>query len=413
MNTFLPSVRAQTARAKKRRRALLFLLLTAVALAVLLLCGMGESVTAAAYTAEEEEALEALLGEVDELLSALDTEELQAYLDGFSEYKGKDIKEMLASLVTGDYALEYDSLWEAVLSLVWEEGKAMLPALAVILAVSVLSGILNSAKNGFLHSTMSDIVHFVSYAAVGAVVLAVLTNVLKTGFSAIAEMQKQMQIVCPILLTLMAASGGAVSAGVFRPAVAFLSGGICELFTAVVLPTSVAVIALTFVGNLSPEVRCEKLGGLFKSVNKWLIGLALGLFTLFLTVQGISSAQYDGISLRTVKYLVSGSVPLVGGFLSGGVELVLAGSSLIKSALGSFAVFLLFAAVLRPVLLFAAFQLFLRLSAAATEPAGGKISSFLSALAGDCGFFVAGLLCVAFLYFLTVVLLVCSAGVIL
>ena len=395
-------------RKRNRRFTILFALLVVV---ILVFCQTG-TVNASAYTAEEQAALDRLEEQVEDLLASLDTAELEEYLQTLSQFDGKDVREMLADLVTGDYALEYDTMWESVLALVWEEGRAMLPAFAVILAVAVLCGILNSAKSGFLQSSMSDIIHFVSYISVGAVVLAVLTNILQAAFSAIADMQRQMQIVYPLLLTLMAASGGAVSAGVFRPAVAFLASGICELFTAVVLPTSIVVVALTFAGNLSPDVRCEKLGGLFKSVNKWLIGLTLGLFTLFLTVQGIASAQYDGLSLRAVKYLVSGSVPIVGGFLSGGVDLVLAGSALIKNALGSFSVLLLFASVLRPLLLFAAFQLFLRLCAAATEPVGGKISSFLTSLANDCGFFIAGLLCVAFLHFLTILLLVCSSGVI-
>ena len=395
-------------RKRNRRFPILLALLVVV---ILVFCQTG-TVNASAYTAEEQAALDRLEEQVEDLLASLDTSELEEYLQTLSQFDGKDVREMLADLVTGDYALEYDTMWESVLALVWEEGRAMLPAFAVILAVAVLCGILNSAKSGFLQSSMSDIIHFVSYISVGAVVLAVLTNILQAAFSAIADMQRQMQIVYPLLLTLMAASGGAVSAGVFRPAVAFLASGICELFTAVVLPTSVVVVALTFAGNLSPDVRCEKLGGLFKSVNKWLIGLTLGLFTLFLTVQGIASAQYDGLSLRAVKYLVSGSVPIVGGFLSGGVDLVLAGSALIKNALGSFSVLLLFASVLRPLLLFAAFQLFLRLCAAATEPVGGKISSFLTSLANDCGFFIAGLLCVAFLHFLTILLLVCSSGVI-
>lgn len=395
-------------RKRNRRFPILFTLLVVV---ILVFCQTG-TVNASAYTAEEQAALDRLEEQVEDLLASLDTAELEEYLQTLSQFDGKDVREMLADLVTGDYALEYDTMWESVLALIWEEGRAMLPAFAVILAVAVLCGILNSAKSGFLQSSMSDIIHFVSYISVGAVVLAVLTNILQAAFSAIADMQRQMQIVYPLLLTLMAASGGAVSAGVFRPAVAFLASGICELFTAVVLPTSVVVVALTFAGNLSPDVRCEKLGGLFKSVNKWLIGLTLGLFTLFLTVQGIASAQYDGLSLRAVKYLVSGSVPIVGGFLSGGVDLVLAGSALIKNALGSFSVLLLFASVLRPLLLFAAFQLFLRLCAAATEPVGGKISSFLTSLANDCGFFIAGLLCVAFLHFLTILLLVCSSGVI-
>lgn len=383
-------------------------------LCLLLLCLTlsSEPVAASALTAEEEAAIEQLQEEVQKLLDALDTEELEAYLATLPQYEGGDLKEMLASIVTGDFSLDYSSLWQSVLALVWEEGKVMLPAFAVILAVTLLCGILNSAKNGFLKSTMTDIIHFAAYLSVGAVLLSVLISVLQAGFSAIGSMQRQMQIIYPILLTLMAASGGAVSAGIYRPAVAFLSSAVCEMFTAVVLPTSVVVIVLTFVGSLSDEVRTSKLGDFFKSVNKWLIGLALGLLGIFLTVQGITAAQYDGISLRAAKYLVSGSVPIVGGFLSGGLDLVLAGSALIKNAVGSFAVFLLFGAILRPVLLFAAFQLFLRLSAAVAEPVGGRISAFLSRLASDCGFFLAGLCCIAFLYFLTLILLVCSTGVI-
>ena len=383
-------------------------------LCLLLLCLTlsSEPVAASALTAEEEAAIEQLQEEVQKLLDALDTEELEAYLATLPQYEGSDLKEMLASIVTGDFSLDYSSLWQSVLALVWEEGKVMLPAFAVILAVTLLCGILNSAKNGFLKSTMTDIIHFAAYLSVGAVLLSVLISVLQAGFSAIGSMQRQMQIIYPILLTLIAASGGAVSAGIYRPAVAFLSSAVCEMFTAVVLPTSVVVIVLTFVGSLSDEVKTSKLGDFFKSINKWLIGLALGLLGIFLTVQGITAAQYDGISLRAAKYLVSGSVPIVGGFLSGGLDLMLAGSALIKNAVGSFAVFLLFGAILRPVLLFAAFQLFLRLSAAVAEPVGGRISAFLSRLASDCGFFLAGLCCIAFLYFLTLILLVCSTGVI-
>ena len=395
---------------KLRRKRGVWLLL-GVLFAVLFFA-VSPKLSVSAYTPEEEQALEEFRLQIDELLDALDTDDLQAYLNSLSEFDQSDIKDVLSGVITGDFALDYTSLGQSVLAIVWQEGRAMLPAFAVILAAALLCGILNSAKNVFMQSNMTDIINFSAYLAIGAVVLAVLTDLLKVGFEAIQSMQTQMEIVYPILLTLMAASGGSVSAGVFRPAVAFFSGAVCELFTAVVLPASVVVIVLAFIGNLSPEVPTEKLGDFFKSISKWLIGLTLGLFTLFLTVQGIASSQYDGLSLRAVKYLVSGSVPIVGGFLSGGMDLVLAGSALIKNAVGSFAVFLLFGAILRPVLLFAAFQLFLRLAAAGTEPAGGKLSSFLSRLAADSGFFLAGLLCIAFLYFLTLVLLVCSTGVI-
>ncbi len=400
------------ANAKRRSVFLLIVGSLLVILAFYFLPAVSEPIAASAFTAEEETAIEELREEVRKLLEALDTEDLEAYLETLPQYEAGSIKEALESIVTGDFSLDYASLWQSVLALVWEEGKVILPAFAVIIAVALLSGILNSVRGSFLRGSMAEVIHFAAYLCVGAALLSVLISVLQAGFSAIESMQRQMEIIYPILLTLMAASGGAVSAGIYRPAVAFLSSAVCEMFSAVVLPTSVAVIVLTFIGCLSDEVKTTKLGDFFKSLNKWLIGLTLGLLGIFLTVQGISAAQYDGLSLRAAKYLVSGSVPIVGGFLSGGLDLVLAGSALIKNAVGSFAVFLLFGVILRPVLLFAAFQIFLRLSAAAAEPVGGKISAFLSRLASDCGFFIAGLCCIAFLYFLTLVLLVCSTGVI-
>ncbi len=397
---------------KRRRIRRIFLLLLGLLLILTGVLAVRSRASARAYSGEEQAALDALEDAVEEMLASLDTKELEKYLATLSEFKGVTLKEKILSLISGDYSLSYSSLFESVANLVWQEGQTMLPAFAVILSVAILCGILNSAKNGFLQSTTSDIIHFVGYISVGAVVLSALIGVLHAGFSAISSMQKQMEIVYPILLTLMAASGGTVSVGVYRPAVAFMSGTISTLFTSVVMPSAVIVIVLAFVGNLSSDVRTERLGELFKSVSKWLIGLTLGIFSIFLTVQGITASQYDGLSLRAMKYVISGSVPIVGNFLSGGMDVVIAGSVLIKNAIGSFALFMLAASVLKPLLLFAAFQLFLRLSAAATEPVGGKISAFLSSVAKDSGYFLAALLCIAFLYFLTLVLLICSTGAI-
>ncbi len=405
--TLLPALK------KTRKKSRSFLFLFWIVLAVLLVVLLsGGALSVCAQTAEEAAAIEELQNRVKELIVSLDTEELQDYLDFLSQFGGITVTDKLYELITGDYSLDYANLGEVIVGLVWDEARTMLPAFAVILAVALLCGILNSVKNGFLQSTMSDIIYFVGYISVGAVVLACLLEVLNTGFSAVNAMKSQMELVYPLLLTLMAASGGTVSAAVYRPAVAFLSSAIVDLFSSIVMPTSVIVVVLAFVGNLSADVRTEKLGDLFKSVNKWLIGLTLGVFGIFLTVQGITSAQYDGMSLRAAKYVISGSVPIVGGFLAGSVDIVVAGSALIKNALGSFSLFILFGTILRPVLLFAAFQLFLRISAAATEPIGGKISAFLSRLANDSGFFLAGILCVAFLYFLTILLLIFSTGAI-
>ncbi len=375
----------------------------------------GEVTVANAQTTSEEgaEQTDELLEEkIDELIDSLDTKELQDYLDSLAQFQGVSLKDKLKSIITGDFSIDYSNLTQSILSLIWSEFIKLLPAFAVILAASLVSGVLNSAKVGFLQSNMSDIIHFVSYLAVGGVMLSCLLTVLSSGLGAIEGMKRQSELVYPLLLTLMAGSGGAVSVAVYRPAVAFFSSILVNVFTTVVFPGAILLIILSFVGNLSEEVKTERLSELIKGALKWVIGLSLGLFTLFLTVQGVTSAQYDGLSLRAAKYALTNSVPIVGSFLSGGLDLVLAGSALIKNALGSFSILALFSTLLQPLALFIVFQLFLRLCAAATDPMGGKISTFLSKTAGNCGYFIAGLLCVAFLYFLTLLLLVCSSGVI-
>ena len=174
----------------KRKKVLLILLGMMLLLLFLSMGGYRRADASAESTAREE-----LQDNIRELIDSLDTKELQEYLDTLTAFRGVSVKDKLRSLITGDFSLDYSSLTSAVLSLVWEQGKILLPAFAVILAVTILCGVLNSAKSDLLHSTMSDIIHFVGYISVGATVLACLISVLDAGFSAITSMQRQMELV--------------------------------------------------------------------------------------------------------------------------------------------------------------------------------------------------------------------------
>ena len=128
-------------------------------------------------------------------------------------------------------------------------------------------------------------------------------------------------------------------------------------------------------------------------------------------MQGITSATYDGLSFKAAKYAVSNSVPIIGGFLGSGLDLVVAGSVLIKNSVGSCGIILLAIVLAVPLVQLIAYNLFLKLSAAVAEPVGDTgISEFLSSLSGTVNYFIAGLLAVGFMYFVTVLLLICSSN---
>ncbi len=378
----------------------------------------GGSTTATAFTdggaadAAGESGEEELMENIRELIGELDVEELQEYLDSLEDFSSWDVADKILELIDGG-SLDYESVFSALFSLLTDALTDMLPAFALICAIALLCGILNTVKTGFLQDSTAEIIFFVCYAAVLVVLLSQTVSVFTLCFETMNDLRTQMEIVFPILLTLMAASGGTVSATVYQPAVAFLSGGVAEVLTDVVLPFTVVIVVLNMVANLSENIKLKGFISLFKSANKWLIGLCVAVFGIFLSVQGLTSATYDGISLRAAKYAISNSVPIVGGFISGGFDLVLAGSSLIKNSVGMIGIFLLVSGVLQPVVAVAGFSLGLRLTAAVCEPIGdGRISAFLTQLSESTGYLVACLLSVAFLYFLTVLLLICSAGVI-
>ena len=119
----------------------------------------------------------------------------------------------------------------------------------------------------------------------------------------------------------------------------------------------------------------------------------------------------DGLSFKAAKYAVSNSVPIVGGFLGSGFDLLAAGSVLIKNSLGSCGLVLLAAVIGVPLVQLIAYNLFLKLSAAVVEPVGdAAIADFLSSLSGTVNYFTAGLLAIGFMYFVTVLLLICSSN---
>ena len=385
-----------------------------ISILVLLVLSLFVPITASA--AEEGESGEdALLGSVQEMLGDLDLQELERYLDSLSDQQkelfGEGFKDKVASVVNGDFSLDYSDVLSALSGLFFKDLAILLPTFCLICSITILCGILDRFKSSFAERGTARLIHFVGYAAILVLILSTLAGVIVDTTDCVRSMQTQMQAVFPVLLTLVATSGGTVSVAVYQPAVLFLSEAIVRIVTAVVFPLAGLMCVLHMAGNMSSEIRLKNFCALFASIIKWLLGITLAAFSVFLTVQGITSATYDGFSFKAIKYTVSNTVPIIGGFVGGGLDLVIAGSVLIKNSLGICSVLLMAIVIAVPLVQLAAYQLFLKLSAAVAEPVGSAgTAEFLSKLSGTVNYYTAGLVCCAFMYFITVLLLICSSN---
>ena len=368
------------------------------------------TINAQASVKTNQEKVDEKLNEIiTEQLNALNLKELEKYVTSLTSFENKSLVARLTDYIAGK-GIDYTQFGKDILNVLFSKLQEMLPTFLCIITITIFSGLINSLRSLSMSSTTSNIINLIAFITALIPLLSVLSECLKGAFHSVNEMQQQMQLIFPIMLTLMAASGGSVSAAIARPSVAFFSSSIVSIINAVVFPLIVIIIAFSIVGNLSNELKISRFTTFFKSINKWILGLSISIFGLFFTLQGITAATYDGIARRAAKYAIGNGIPIVGGFLSGGFDLAIAGSILIKNSLGSMGIFLMLSVIFEPLILLISSNLLLRMTAAIAQPIGdSQISNFLGETADNLNFCTAGLLFTAFLYFLSIVMMICSS----
>lgn len=357
------------------------------------------------YPTASQDELDEIIGDQ---LNKLDLKALQDYVNSLHSFTEKNVTERLLDYIKGT-DFDYESFGKKLVDVLFKKAAELFPVFACITAITLLSGIISTLRSGSIANTSADFIFLISYAAALLPLLGVLIECFQECIASVSAMKEQMQIIFPLMLTLMAASGGTLSAAVCRPAVAFFSTTIVSIMSQIVFPLAIAIITFSMASNLTKELKIGKFTAYLKSINKWIIGLCITVFGLFLTLQGITAAAYDGVVRRATKYAIGNGIPIVGGFLSGGFDLAVAGSILIKNSLGNLGVFLMISVLFEPIVMLITVNLLLRFTAAITQPFGdSRISDFLGETADNLHYCTAGLLFTAFLYFLSIILMVCS-----
>ena len=411
--TLAPSLSELTK--KRRKRARIFTIcvfICAFLMFIVLLCAS----EGAAYAATEaQENVERDLSDsVDGVIDGLDSdlfEELIESLDGEqAEAVGiSDLRAALKDITEGSPSDFFGSFMKALAAAFGTYFLGFLPGLLSVVVICLLKSMLSGMSSGFKNPSVGGVVHVVCYSAVIVILSAGAVKVIVTVTDTVNSLAAFSEAVFPVLLTLLAAVGGGSGVALYQPFMAVLSGAVISLMRSVIVPAFIATIVFSVVGNVSDEVKLDKLAKLFKSGAGWLVGIVFGLFAAFLTAQGITGGVIDRLSFNAAKFAVSSYVPILGGYLSDGFDLLTASLVLVKNAVGATGVVVLLAVVLYPLLQVAVFTLGLRLTAAVTEPLGDKrVSGMTASLADSMSLLVTALAGAGFMFFVLLMLIIGS-----
>ncbi len=369
----------------------------------------------AGISAYAEDGREELSENIANLLNDLDLSELQQYLDQNGDSYlfnfGNTAKEIVEYLINGNLGSEYGGFLNELFSIIFKDVINLVPAFATVTTVALLSAVVSAAEGSILGKSTAKIVHLACYSLIILILSSMLIGVVGGCTDCIDNVKKQIEIITPILATLTVLTGGTSSAAIYQPSAVFLSGGAVEIVSCFIFPATVGVVVLNFMSRFNPQMSFSGVTALLKSLMKWVIGITVTVFSIFITAQSSASSLFDGIIFKATKYVVSNSVPIVGNFLSSGFDMLSSAGLLIKSSVGVCGIILLLFEIIKPIITLISFSIILKIVGAIVQPIGENVLyGLLSDLSKDIEYFIAGLLTVAFMYALVIMLIINSAN---
>ena len=349
---------------------------------------------------------------INEQINNIDLSALEEYFNNLEHMPDNvDFFSCINQMLKGEYDLNFNSIIEYIFNTFFTNIKSSLPTFLIIVSIAILCGIIQKFKCNFMSEGIGDIILFVCLITIIVLLINEIASIWNMSKNIIKNIANLTEIMSPIILTLMVASGGNVSANVYKPAVAFLSNGVINIFLSIIMPLIAIMIIFYIISTFSSSLKLEKFAEIGASLIKWIIGIVITIFGVFLSVQGLTSATYDGVSIRATKYAISNSIPIVGGFIKDGFDLVVAGSILIKNVIGITSVFALFYLIISPIIYITTFALLLKLvSAIISQISDSKISSFCDSMSKCISYISASLISVGFMLFITILLITFSAS---
>ena len=255
--------------------------------------------------------------------------------------------------------------------------------LAGVLVIVVIHSILKNISEGLENKGIAQITYYVQYILIVTLIMTNFVQIIEIIRESIQNLVNFMNLLVPILITLMITTGGIVSANLIQPILLFIITFIGNLITGIIIPFVLISTSLGIVSKISDKVQIDKLSKFFKSSVVWVLGVVLTIFVGILSVEGSLSSNVDGITAKTAKAAVSSFIPVVGKILGDAVDTVIGCSSILKNATGIIGIIIIIGIVILPIVKLAILMGIYYLGAALCQPiADGKIVSLLEQM-GD------------------------------
>ncbi|MGM0834529.1 MAG: stage III sporulation protein AE [Bacillota bacterium] len=353
---------------------------------------------------------------VTDQIEGVGVEEIKVYweeiMDEYGGYLPESQKGTFMEFVKGDKSFSLKEWLKGFVKYLFYELLANGKLLGSLILLTIFSMFLQTLQNAFEQKTVSKIAYSVVFMVLIIIALNSFHIVINYTLDAISAMTGFIIALVPLLIALIASSGGLVSAAFFHPIILFLMNTSGMLIQYIVLPLLFLSAVLSIVSTLSEHYKVTQLAQLLRNVSIGILGMYLTIFLGVISVQGATAAVTDGIAIRTAKFVTGNFIPVIGRMFTDATDTVITASLLLKNTVGILGVATVILLAAFPAIKILSIAIIYKLAAALLQPlGGGTVITCMDIISKSIIYIFAALAIVSFMFFLSITVIVAAGNI--
>ena len=239
----------------------------------------------------------------------------------------------------------------------------------VLLLILMLCGMADTVRDAFGGDSVSA-VSLAGALGVATVTAVDVNSLLGLGRSAIDGMTAFANVLLPAAAAAAAAAGAVTGAAVRQMAAVLFCDLLVNLINGLLVPLLFGYIALSVGGTATGNSGLDRMASLLKWVSATVLTLVMMAFVSYLSLSGVVAGGADAVALKTAKFAISSTIPVIGGILADAADSILASAGILKGTLGVFGALTVIGICLIPLLRMAVHYLVYKLVSALASAAG-------------------------------------------
>lgn len=292
-----------------------------------------------------------------------------------------DMSELMNNAIQGN--VDNNVLIKKVIKLFGTEVRSSVKTLISILVIIVIHSVLKAISDSLENNNISEMIYYVQYILIVTVIMSNFNSIIQTVKETSQNLVAFMNMLVPILITLMVYTGSITTSGILEPFILFMINFVGNMIQSILIPLMLIITVFSIISKISNKIQIDKISSFLKSSVIWFLGIILTVFVGVISLEGTLSSSVDGITAKTTKAAVSTMIPVVGKILGDAVDTVLGCGLVLKNAVGIVGVIVIIGICIVPIIKLGVITIAYNLSASIIQPiADEKIVKLLSEMGG-------------------------------